>query len=1028
MKSKSLMKKKLLLLSAVSIVLLSSVIGVGYFQLKSHLPQYLKSFIETAKTQGVDVAFEQEIPAKNALIDLKKVTLGVKTSPYLFSAASLKLNTSLRPRWPPITISVLLNQPVISEGLREPSSEIPTINTPPNQLPKLLRWFGLAFSLLQIEVVVSEGSAPHWGLKNTDFTLHAKNIGVKDGVLTRLILEQKILIKEFSPTNQITLPNLGVTGSFIYEAPLVTVSNTSILIGPVSFQTSGKYDLASTKWSLEIESSEKEIKALDLKSNHNLIPWLQSVQGKLYFKTSSQGLGKDINTINTEGELRANGLTLLVNHPNITGPVSLEIDAKFKKTETTALKADFKIDGTQATIIKDNQFKKLPGTPFHAKVQLVGNNQDYQLNLGEAQFHNLTASISGKIINGPKITSQLEATIAPTSLEGWEQFFPSLGNIKTKGSLNGRLGYSGTFDDWKSASLELDLNAKEVQIPILQNWIPNKEVTLTGIAKINSDTKIKYSHGELKTLATHTSINLQDNIFGYSDLFLKGPGVPMGANLTIQSSAKEAQIKSGSFALGPIKATLKGSISNFKNPLANLSLETQSISAKELAPLIPFLKSNKINVFKGTFKNRISLSGPLTTPHKQPTVTIESTLSGLAIDYPQKNIAKTLQIKEMNGKIIATQNSLKLQGFQTRFPNSDVNLALSLFSFTEPVVSFNLSSNHLSSKDFLPDTIESKAVLVAVPVSSSSETGSDFRDTFPILKKSKINGAINIKNAELNSYTAENLIGRFDWERGLLNIDSLNLQMFGGSMRVTTHWNGSEKLAKCDQKITISGMNVNSVIESLSPKSQGLLQGRIKAELNNNFTGITQEAIKKSMASSGSFTLSDGRLNTINFTQKPLEALKKFPPLAVLIKNTAWEESIKDTSGSFSFKNEKLALNDMSMHSPYFDLTAPLTTVDMDQNVYSKVSWIPKETLLDRKVLDAIKDEKGESSIPLLIEGPATHPSVTLDSSVIEGRLVSYAKRAAEERLQKAAIELKKRTGRELEEKLKEALGGLIKK
>ena len=48
----------------------------------------------------------------------------------------------------------------------------------------------------------------------------------------------------------------------------------------------------------------------------------------------------------------------------------------------------------------------------------------------------------------------------------------------------------------------------------------------------------------------------------------------------------------------------------------------------------------------------------------------------------------------------------------------------------------------------------------------------------------------------------------------------------------------------------------------------------------------------------------------------------------------------------------------MSMHSPYFDLTAPLTTVDMDQNVYSKVSWIPKETLLDRKVLDAIKDEK----------------------------------------------------------------------
>ncbi|MSP18077.1 MAG: hypothetical protein EXR74_00755 [Bdellovibrionales bacterium] len=1022
------MKKKLLLFSAISIILLSCVIGVGYFQLKSHLPQYLKSFIETAKTLGVDVAFEQEIPAKNALIDLKKVTLAIKTSPYLFSAASLKLNTSVRPSWPPITLSLLLNQPVISELLREPRAEIPTIPPPPNQLPKLLSWLGLAFTLVQIEVVVSEGSAPPWGLKNTDFTLHAKNIDVKDGILTRLILEQKILIKEFSPTKQITLPNMGINGTLIYAAPLVTVSNTSILVGPISFQTSGKYDLASTKWSLDIESSEKEIKELDLKSNHNLIPWLQSVQGKLYFKTSSQGLGKDINAINTEGELRANGLTLVVNHPNITGPVSLEIDAKFKKTETTSLNADLKIDGSKATIIKDNQFKKLPGVPFNAKVQLVGNNQQYQLNLGAAQFHNLTAAISGKIINGPKITSQLEATIEPTSLEGWEQFFPSLGNIKTKGSLTGRLGYSGTFDDWKSASLELDLNAKEVQIPVLQNWIPNKEITLTGIAKITSDTKIKYSQGELKTLATNTSINLQDNTFGYSDLFLKGPGVPMGANLIIQSTAKEAQIKSGSFSLGPIKATLKGSISNFKNPIANLNLETQSVSAKELAPLIPFLKSNKISVFKGTFKNRISLGGPLTTPHKQPTVTIESTLTGLAFDYPQKNLAKTLQIKEMNGKIIATQNSLKLQGFQTRFPNSDVNLSLSLFSFIAPVISFNLSSNHLSSKDFLHDTLESKAVLVAVPVSSSSETENDFRDAFPILKKAKINGAINIKNAELNSYTAENLIGRVDWDKGILNIDPLNLQMFGGSMRVSTHWNGNEKLPKCDQKITISGMNINSVIESLSPKSHGLLQGRIKAELNNNFTGITEGAIKKSMASSGSFTLSDGRLNTINFTQKPLEALKKFPPLSGFIKKTAWEELIKDTSGSFSYKNEKLALNDMSMHSPYFDLTAPLTTVDIEQNVYSKVSWIPKETLLDRKVLDAIKDEKGESSIPLLIEGPATHPSVTVDSSVIEGRLITYAKRLAEEKLQKAATELKNKTSRELEEKLKEALGGLIKK
>ncbi len=917
------MKKKLFLFISISIVSSGLLLSLGYWQLKSKLPTLLKMVLAEAHTKGINVSFQQVIPPQDSLLDLTQVKISGQNSTYSVTVDSLKIKTSLKPKWPPIALSILLNHPTILTNTNLPNIESPPLERKPDETRKNPRWLAAALLMAHFKLELIDIEALPWGIKKTDFSISTNGISLGKGPLPLLQAEHRLHIKDFSSSKLPTLPNILITGAVNYEHPAAHFLTTKVSIGPVTLQASGKYDISSTKWNLDVEIPQSNIKQVDLLKQNSSIKGLKSAEGTIYLKASSQGLGSEINSIYTEGELRAEKVKLFMESPKITGPISIDINSTFKKTAALIFNGSLDLNLDDSSLLIENKFRKPAKIPLNAHLKISGNNEEYRIEEGNIKFHNLKTDIQGIVLNGPKITTRLQASIGTTSLQGWEQFIPSLLNIKTQGDIEGNLTYSGAINDWKSASVELNIKAKDVEVPMAKEWISNKEVSLSGTAKLNSDTQISYSQGALKTLNTNTQLNLTESKFGYSDLFVKPNGTPMSAHLIISSTTKEAQVKNSTLVLGPIRGTIQGKIANFSAPVAQLKLQTSPLEAKEALFLSPILKATQIKIIRGTLTSKASLTGPLLSKEKLPNINIETQINRLSLDYPQESSVKPLHIRDMQGLLSST-----------------------------------LASGGLTQ----------------------------------------------------------------------LKLEPLSLKVFNGTLLMKLDCKGDIKTARCDQKVDVTQLAADQFLEFMSPKAKGLVSGKLTADIDGQFTGLSLETLKKSITGKGTFLLSEGQFNTINLIEKPLESLKKLPIIANLINQAPRNQAIKETHGHFELKDGKIIFSNLKMNSPYFDLISPMATLDMDQKIYSKISWIPKEILISRNVLEMIRDEKGKPSISVIIQGNISQPSISLDENALQYRLTNYAKQIAEEKANRAISNLKKKYGNEMQERLKKSFGGIFKK
>jgi hypothetical protein len=917
------MKKRIIIFTTASVLTLMGIAFAGYWYAKISIPTLVTEALNKSRALGFTISFEQQVPPKGALLDLKQIKIENNNFAYLGTIDSLKLKASLRAAWPLINFRLELNKPkiTIDPKKRTPSSE----STEPKTIQKqsFPFWIATIPSLANLEIIASDLEATPWGIVKADLELSTERISITQNGVKQIDIKHQIFIKELSLPKLRNFPGFSLSGKVKYTSPIAYITDTSMGLGPIRLQTFGKYDLSSQKWNLDIEIPESNFSEIALPKSRTAISWVKSAEGKVSFKATSQGLGMDLNSINSEGELRAENLKLAVEHPIISGTVTGNINTKFRKAEDSTLAAYLDLNLDEASIQKDNQFKKPAGIPLNGKFKISGKDQEFQIEQGEFRFNNLNSRINGTFINGPKMTSRLKASVAPTSLDGWEKFFPSLPGIKTTGSLEGGIFYSGTAEDWRAASVELNLKAKNIQIPLLKDLFQQKNLSLSGITKINSETKLLLSEGQLKTLETDTSIDLKETNLGYSDFFMKPKGTPMSADLVIKSSSKEASFKNSYLKLGPIVATLKGNITDFSAPVARLKIETNGVQAKEIAEFIPILKTDPLNVSEGILKTTVSIDGPLLSKNSMPAVSIENLFKSLALDYNSKDLPKPVRISALSGTVFASKTKDRQTSLRT---------------------------------------------------------------------------------------------------------NSIKFNSFGGNWVLQGFCSGDDKSLRCNPKINLSGVDIERLIPLVSPKSDGMITGKLKANINSQFTGLSESEIKKSISASGSFSLYEAKFKTLKLAQKPLEALNKIPGLSGFLSKANWDSTVKETSGYFTYKEGSTVLTHVQMNSQYFDLFAPMTVIDADQNISSKPLWTPKETLVDRKILDAIRGENGKSSLPLLVQGKSSEPSITLDEAFIQSKLSQYTRLLSPEKSQKLLLDLKKRFGTGLKDALKNGLSGFMKK
>jgi hypothetical protein len=257
-----------------------------------------------------------------------------------------------------------------------------------------------------------------------------------------------------------------------------------------------------------------------------------------------------------------------------------------------------------------------------------------------------------------------------------------------------------------------------------------------------------------------------------------------------------------------------------------------------------------------------------------------------------------------------------------------------------------------------------------------------------------------------------------------VSLSPITFSSLGGSTSIQGTCQFWENKTDCSHQIKINNVEADQFITFLSPDSKGVVYGKLKADISNKFAGSTSEDIQKSIKSQGAFNLANGKLNTVNFFKGPVELLKKIPGV---LNSYQDQQSIKNTVGRFVFENGRLAILDLKINSPYFDLTTPQILIDQKNNINCLATWTPKEQLIGRNNLDLLRDEKGNASIPVTVRGTLTKPSLDVDKKVIQSRLIYFAKKSAAQRAETMLNGAKNNITPSVENSLKNGLKQLFK-
>ncbi|NBX68097.1 MAG: hypothetical protein EBR01_03915 [Proteobacteria bacterium] len=918
-----IMKKKMLIICSVVALVITTLSTIGYWQLKNRLPQLLELTMKAARAKGVSISFQQVVPPQGAIIDLKNLKISGKTLGLSAHIDSLKLQTSWKPSFPPLSLTLLLHHPVILKSTNYDTIETDQEVADPSTAQPPPSWLAAVLIVCPIKISVTDLEALPWGLKKASGSVTTKDLSLSWSEGANWTLLQHVEVTEWAEPKLSIVPTITTDGLIALQPHQASMSKTTVAVGPFKIQASGKYDLKNQKWALDLEMPTISFRPTELSPFAAAVKGLKSAEGSVYFRLSSQGLGSDPNSIYSDGELRAEKVSITTERDDVEGKINLNLSSNFSKKESLVIDADLDINLDDSSLTVEKKFRKPRKTPLNGHFSITGKNDQFLIQNGKINFNNLMATFKGSVLNGPKLSTKIDTSIAKTSLKGWEQFIPSLTNVRTAGYFEGDISYSGTIDNWKQATIDLSMKAKDVEVPILKDWLGKNDLSISGIARVDSETRISISQGALKTLLTDTALNLSDNQIVYSDVFSKTAGTPMSAKLNIKSNAQDAQIKNGAFVLGPLHGSIEGKITDLTDPKAQLKLRFGNVAIKDLVALSPMMKDSSLRILTGELSSTTTITGPLLSKETAPTVKLDASLSKADINWAAEPNQNPLEMRNIRGHLSSTANA-----------------------------------------------------------SGMTE----------------------------------------------LKMDAVELKVFNGTLGMKMQCKGGLSDSRCSNQITVRHLAADKAIEFMSPKSAGLVKGKIDSEFSSDFRGFKPEGVQKTLVGKGRFTLTDGEFNTINLIEKPLENLKKVPIISNLINNNVRNQPIKQTTGEFEIREGKTVFSQIKMTSPYFDLTSPSLTVDMNKNISAKMNWIPKESILSRSALDIIRDDSGRPSVPIIIQGPANSPSITVDEAYLQSRLTNYTKRAAETQAKRGLSDLKNKVENSIQQQFKKGIEGLFRK
>lgn len=601
------MTKKQTLIGISLLLLLTSLSGLLIWT-KSQLSQTtLNLILRSTQRFGVLINFDRKFPQKKTTLELQNITFQTKKSHLIGKVDHLTLTPKIKLSWHPIKIVAIADQLNISES--ESVVSAASLNEKPAHLIDSV--FGLFLPLITLELQIKKLEIVPLKIQEAELTTNIDNPALIADNLPNVRLNYQLSINKWRVSQATLAPSCSSSGIVTFNKRTLFLSSAKLNLGFLGMTAEGKYDLETDKWALETDIPAQDINKQLMKDLKRSFPEIAHAEGRVSFHASSQGLGADIKTINSEGFGALEKIKIQLDHPKAKGIAEIQFYSDFKVSESSESNTQILINLDNLNLPIGSDWLKRPGIPLRVGLNLIGKEQKWELQNGTVQFNNLATLLTGSFLNGPKITAKIKCEVQPTDVTGWDKLFVNPTSGTTQGEIQGVATYEGPIDSWRTSNFHLALKTKDLHIPVSQLSFFPKNLNASGLVKINSSSRLGWHQGHLNDFESQLSLDLQQSALSYLSYFSKPLGTQSEISGSLKGSDQKLKVLLSRFEIGSIRTKGEGTIALKPQPTIDFTGVVSPYSAKLLNSFSPFLHDKKLTFSDGYLSHRIKMSGPI---------------------------------------------------------------------------------------------------------------------------------------------------------------------------------------------------------------------------------------------------------------------------------------------------------------------------------------------------------------------------------------------------------------------------------
>ncbi len=379
----------------------------------------------------------------------------------------------------------------------------------------------------------------------------------------------------------------------------------------------------------------------------------------------------------------------------------------------------------------------------------------------------------------------------------------------------------------------------------------------------------------------------------------------------------------------------------------------------------------------------------------------------------------------------ASSTDAELTKFDIKLDQTRIDGKASISHFAHPAYRFQLAVDDLDADRYLPPPTAANPP-AATPATAAGAGAAQL--PLGTLRGLDVNGSVTVGKLKIANLKLNDIKLGLNAAAGLIRVKPLAAKLYGGNYRGNLRLDVRGTTPRLAMDEHLDAIQIGPLSRDLLHKDLVAGSGNVHLQLTGS--GLTPDALKRSVSGNIGFDLRNGSANGVNLLQMIQKDYVKYIQGLAIDPGKLNQTVFSKFAATAKVDNGLIATHDLLLNSAQLDVHGRGTVNLVDEALALHLDAVPRGQLA--KQLGQFKD----TVIPIRIEGTLTAPRFATDldkvlKQQVKARLEKEKQKAKEE-LQRKADEEKAKLQQKLErkqdqleqklqEKLQDKLKGLFK-